>query len=152
MFFPPTRKTLNKYTLLRLAFQVTTVIWITEARGFQPFALFPSRLTDESTPNARGIFTHTPGAPAQTSLVCVDGRIMAADLPTPPGKTPGTGSNRRTEMSKNLYAVLFVAVMIAVIVGVDLLFFRNHLWERLAANVGIVLVFVAFYWRFFKNS
>jgi len=55
-------------------------------------------------------------------------------------------------MSKNLYAVLFVAVMIAVIVGVDLLFFRNHLWERLAANVGIVLVFVAFYWRFFKNS
>ena len=55
-------------------------------------------------------------------------------------------------MSKNLYAVIFVVVMIAVIVGVDLLFFRNHLWERLLANVGIVLVFVAFYWRFFKNS
>ncbi|MBI3173118.1 MAG: hypothetical protein HYZ25_05325 [Chloroflexi bacterium] len=54
-------------------------------------------------------------------------------------------------MSKNLYAVIFVAVMVAVIVGVDLLFFRNHLWERLLANVGIVLVFVAFYWRFFKN-
>ena len=28
------------------------------------------------------------------------------------------------------------------------LFFRDHLWERLAANVGIVLVFVAFYFRF----
>jgi len=54
-------------------------------------------------------------------------------------------------MSKNLYAVIFVAVMVAVIVGVDLLFFRNYLWERLHANVGIVLVFVAFYWRFFKN-
>jgi len=54
-------------------------------------------------------------------------------------------------MSKNLYAVIFVAVMVAVIVGVDLLFFRNYLWERLLANVGIVLVFVAFYWRFFKN-
>ena len=47
--------------------------------------------------------------------------------------------------------MIFVAVMVAVIVGVDLLFFRNHLWERLLANVGIVLVFVAFYWRFFKN-
>lgn len=48
-------------------------------------------------------------------------------------------------------AALFVAVMVAVIVTVDLLFFRNHLWERLAANVGIVLVFVAFYFRFFKT-
>ena len=54
-------------------------------------------------------------------------------------------------MSKNLYAVIFVVGMVAVIVGVDLLFFRNYLWERLFANVGIVLVFVAFYWRFFKN-
>lgn len=55
-------------------------------------------------------------------------------------------------MSKKLYVIIFVVVMVAVIVGVDLLFFRNHLWERLLANVGIVLVFVAFYWRFFKNS
>ena len=54
-------------------------------------------------------------------------------------------------MSKNLYAVIFVVVMIAVIVSMDLLFFKNHLWERLVANIGVVLVFVAFYWRFFKN-
>ena len=32
-------------------------------------------------------------------------------------------------------------------VGADVLFFRGHFWERLAANVGIVLVFVAFYFR-----
>lgn len=43
-----------------------------------------------------------------------------------------------------------IAVMIAVIVGVDVLFFRNHFWERLVANVGIVMVFAAFYSRFFS--
>ena len=41
--------------------------------------------------------------------------------------------------------------MAAVIVGVDLLFFRNRLWERLTVNIGIVLVFVAFYLRFLKR-
>lgn len=43
---------------------------------------------------------------------------------------------------------LYVVAMAAVVVGVDVLFFRNHFWERLAVNVGIVLVFVAFYFRF----
>jgi hypothetical protein len=43
-------------------------------------------------------------------------------------------------------------VMIAVIVGVDLLFFKNRFWERLMVNIGIVLVFAAFYLRFLKNS
>ena len=47
--------------------------------------------------------------------------------------------------------VLFVLVLIAVIVGVDILFFRNHFWARLMVNVGIVLVFAAFYLRFLKN-
>jgi hypothetical protein len=41
--------------------------------------------------------------------------------------------------------------MAAVIVAVDLLFFRNRFWERLAVNVGIVLVFGAFYFRFLKR-
>jgi hypothetical protein len=48
--------------------------------------------------------------------------------------------------------VLYVVAMVAVIVGVDFLFFRNRLWERLAVNVGIVLVFVAFYFRFLRRS
>lgn len=47
-----------------------------------------------------------------------------------------------------MIAVLYVAAMVVVIVGVDLAFFRNHFWPRLAVNVGIVLVFVAFYFRF----
>ena len=47
--------------------------------------------------------------------------------------------------------VLFVLVLIAVIVSVDLLFFRHHLWERLMVNIGIVLVFAAFGLRFLKK-
>jgi len=43
---------------------------------------------------------------------------------------------------------LYVILMAAVIVGVDLLFFKNRFWERLAVNAGIVLVFAAFYFRF----
>jgi hypothetical protein len=46
---------------------------------------------------------------------------------------------------------LYVLALVAVVVGVDVLFFRQHLWPRLAVNVGIVLVFVAFYWRFLKR-
>jgi hypothetical protein len=39
----------------------------------------------------------------------------------------------------------------AVIVAVDVLFFRNEFWERLAMNIGIVLIFIAFYFRFLKR-
>jgi uncharacterized membrane protein len=46
---------------------------------------------------------------------------------------------------------LYVALMAAVIVAVDFLFFRNRFWERLAVNLGIVLVFGAFYFRFLKR-
>ena len=55
------------------------------------------------------------------------------------------------EMPRNAYVVLFVLVMIALIVGVDLLFFRNHFWARLLSNIGIVLVFAAFCLRFLKS-
>ncbi|MGB2963141.1 MAG: hypothetical protein WBB69_04060 [Anaerolineales bacterium] len=55
-------------------------------------------------------------------------------------------------MDTNKLAVGFViVVMIAVVVSVDLLFFKNRFWERLIVNIGIVLVFAAFYLRFLKN-
>jgi hypothetical protein len=54
-------------------------------------------------------------------------------------------------MGKQAAAVLYVLAMVAVVVGVDVLFFRHQFWERLAANVGIVLVFAAFYFRFLKR-
>jgi type IV secretory pathway VirB2 component (pilin) len=45
----------------------------------------------------------------------------------------------------------YVVVMIVVIIAVDVLFFKNRFWERLAVNVGIVLVFGAFYFRFLNR-
>jgi hypothetical protein len=37
-----------------------------------------------------------------------------------------------------------------VIVAMDFLYFRNRFWERLTVNLGIVLVFAGFYFRFVK--
>lgn len=54
-------------------------------------------------------------------------------------------------LSTRIVAILYLAVMIAVILGLDLAFFRNRFWERLIANVGIVLVFAAFYLRFLRR-
>ncbi len=55
-------------------------------------------------------------------------------------------------MGRHAGVVLYVLALVAVVVAVDILFFRNHAWERLAANVGIVLLFGAFYLRFLKRS
>lgn len=55
-------------------------------------------------------------------------------------------------MGRQAAVVLYLAAMIAIIVGLDVAFFRNRLWERLMLNIGIVLVFVAFYLRFFRVS
>jgi hypothetical protein len=48
-------------------------------------------------------------------------------------------------------SVLYVLAMVAVVVGVDILFFRHQFLARLLVNVGIVLVFVLFYFRFLKR-
>jgi hypothetical protein len=47
--------------------------------------------------------------------------------------------------------VLYVLAMAAVIVGVDFVFFKYRFWGRLAVNIGIVLVFGAFYFRFLRR-
>ena len=56
----------------------------------------------------------------------------------------------RIEMGRPAAIVLYGLLMVAVIVGVDILFFRHWFWERLMVNVGVVLVFGAFYLRFLK--
>jgi hypothetical protein len=55
-------------------------------------------------------------------------------------------------MGRLATVALVVATMVAVVVGIDVLFFRGHVWERLAANVGIVLIFGAFYFRFLHHA
>ena len=55
-------------------------------------------------------------------------------------------------MVRQVVIVLYVAAMIATIVGLDVAFFKNSFWERLMVNIGIVLVFGAFYLRFLQHS
>ncbi len=55
-------------------------------------------------------------------------------------------------MSRSFLLILCLVIMVASIVGIDLLFFRSstHFWERLMVNIGIVLIFAAFVLRFLK--
>jgi hypothetical protein len=54
-------------------------------------------------------------------------------------------------MGRQAAVVLYVLALVAVIVGVDILFFRHYFWARLLVNIGIVVVFAAFYLRFLKR-
>jgi type IV secretory pathway VirB2 component (pilin) len=56
-----------------------------------------------------------------------------------------------TEVGRQVATVLYVVAMVAIIVGVDFAFFKNQFWERLIVNIGIVLVFAAFYLRFLRR-
>ena len=50
-----------------------------------------------------------------------------------------------------IFVVLYVLLMAAVIVGVDVLFLRDRFGARLAVNVGIVAVFAVVYLAFLKK-
>jgi hypothetical protein len=54
-------------------------------------------------------------------------------------------------MARHIAAAFYVMAMVAVIAGVDIAIFRNRFWERLTVNIGIVMVFAAFYFRFFRG-
>ena len=68
-----------------------------------------------------------------------------------PGLRLLAGRSGEVSVGKQAVVVLYVLALMAVVVGVDVVFFRNRVWERLMANVGIVLVFGAFYLRFLKH-
>ena len=55
-------------------------------------------------------------------------------------------------MAKRIGVVFYVLALVAVVVSVDILFFRHHFQERLMANVGIVLVFAAFGFQIFGRG
>jgi cell division protein FtsW (lipid II flippase) len=83
--------------------------------------------------------------------------------PTPARETPvaekavyqalvNSDQNRGfTEMGRQAAVALYGAAMVALIVSADFAFFRNRFWERLTVNIGIVLVFAAFYLRFLRR-
>jgi hypothetical protein len=68
-----------------------------------------------------------------------------------PTNVAADGRERGTEVRSQIATALYVALMAAMIVAIDLLFFRNRFWERLTVNLGIVLIFAAFYFRFLKG-
>ena len=55
-------------------------------------------------------------------------------------------------MQRSGVSIVYGLVMVALIVGVDLLFLRDQPWLRLAVNVGIVLAFGIGYFVFFRRS
>jgi hypothetical protein len=54
-------------------------------------------------------------------------------------------------MLRNATVAIYILVMIAVIVGVDVLFLKDRFWLRLFVNVGIVAVFAAVYVGLLRN-
>ncbi len=54
-------------------------------------------------------------------------------------------------MASGAVRVLYALAMVAVVITVDVLFFRHQPWLRLMVNIGIVLVFGAFYLRFLRR-
>ena len=60
-------------------------------------------------------------------------------------------SRDENPMGRQVAVVVYTVAMVAIIVGVDYVFFRNRFWERLTVNIGIVLVFAAFYLRFLRH-
>lgn len=55
-------------------------------------------------------------------------------------------------MSGKFVLVVYGVAMAAIIVSVDIAFFKGRFWERLMANVGLVLLFGAFYLRFLHRN
>jgi hypothetical protein len=54
-------------------------------------------------------------------------------------------------MSKSAVIIIYLLAMVATIVFVDVVFFRHRFWERLMSNIGIVLVYIAFYLAFLNK-
>lgn len=48
--------------------------------------------------------------------------------------------------------VLYFLLMVALVIAVDLLFFRHRFRARLISNIGIVSVFLLFYLIFLRRT
>jgi hypothetical protein len=79
-------------------------------------------------------------------ITCASGRPSARHGTAWP--TSGDPPAYHETVGRQAAVALYVLTLVAVVVGVDVLFFGHHFWERLIVNVGIVLVFAAFGLRF----
>ena len=55
-------------------------------------------------------------------------------------------------MRTGAFGVLYVLALVAIVIGVDVMFFSHQFLERLIVNVGIVSVFAAFYIAVLKRA
>jgi hypothetical protein len=53
-------------------------------------------------------------------------------------------------VGRQIATVLYILAMIAIIVGVDILFLKDHFTLRLIVNIGLVVVFGAGYFAFLR--
>ena len=56
-----------------------------------------------------------------------------------------------TNTRRHVTGVLYAVAMVALIIGLDVTFFKNRFWERLMANIGTVVLCVAVYFRFLNR-
>lgn len=54
-------------------------------------------------------------------------------------------------MNHRAATAIYLATMIALIVGLDIAVLRHHLWLRLGVNIGIVVVFVIGYFLIIRR-
>lgn len=114
----------------------------------------PSRLGTASSPvpSATGV---ARGLIERGVQLLLSGAIMALRCSRPRGSLlasrPGVARVALETMGRQAAVVLYALALVAVVVGVDVLFFRHRFWERLMVNVGVVLVFAAFGLRFLKR-
>lgn len=54
-------------------------------------------------------------------------------------------------MKNVVFIIVYLVIMIGLIVGVDVLFLRDHFWWRLGVNIGIVALFAATYVAYFRH-
>lgn len=55
-------------------------------------------------------------------------------------------------MNRSTALISYVVLMIAIIVTVDIIFFRHRFGQRLIANIAIVLVFIVLYLIFLRSK
>jgi AcrR family transcriptional regulator len=102
----------------------------------------PNAAPDGCSPTSTG--SSPTNSPDPRRLVGRGWRVSSAERDSWHRRPGGT-------MGRQPVVALFVLALVAVVVGVDVLFFRHQFWERLMVNVGIVLVFAAFGLRFLRH-
>jgi hypothetical protein len=127
------------------------IVWSNNAVGHNPNLARPTD-TRAAAPAALGERFAIPprGAASAAPLRDTDGQAQLK--PRAISSLLGLASRLECDEAMRRQAVVFyVLALIAVVVGVDVLFLRHDFWPRLIANVGIVLVFGVFYLRFLRR-